>query len=104
LCFYFAGDYTVNVTFDDVHVPDSPFTVACQEPVDASKVKCKGPGISNSAPCSIPAVFSVDATKAGKAPLECEVDGPSGVKVPCDIKDNEDGTFEVSYIPEKKGK
>ncbi|XP_066922248.1 filamin-A-like isoform X11 [Clytia hemisphaerica] len=98
------GDYTVNVTLDDVHVPSSPFTVACQEPVDASKVKCKGPGISNSVPASLPATFTVDATKAGKAPLDVEVDGPGGVKVPVDVKDNEDGTFEVTYVPEKKGR
>ena len=97
------GDYSVNITFDDAHVPNSPFTVPCQEPVDASKVKCKGPGISNSVPASLPATFTVDATKAGKAPLECEVDGPGGVKVPCDIKDNGDRTFEVSYVPDKKG-
>ena len=36
------GEYVVNVTFDDVHVPDSPFKVPCITPVDASKVKCKG--------------------------------------------------------------
>lgn len=98
------GNYTVNVTFDDVHVPNSPFTVSCQEPVDASKVKCKGPGVSSSVPASLPATFTVDATKAGKAPLECEVDGPGGTKIPVDIKDNEDGTFEVTYLPDKKGR
>lgn len=101
--FVTLGNYTVNITFDDAHVPNSPFTVACQEPVDASKVKCKGPGISNTVRASLPATFTVDATKAGKAPLEVEVDGPGGVKVPVDVKDNEDGTFDVAYVPETKG-
>ena len=92
------------MTFDDVHVPSSPFTVACQEPIDASKVKCKGPGVGNSVPASLPTSFTVDASKAGKAPLEVEVAGPSGVKAPVDIVDNGDGTFECTYTPEKKGK
>lgn len=74
------------------------------EPIDASKVKCTGPGVGNSIPASLPTTFTVDATKAGKAPLEVEVEGPKGVKVPVDIVNNGDGTFDCSYTPEKKGK
>ena len=54
-------------------------------------------------PASVPAEFTVDATKAGKAPLEVDVVGPNNKKYPCDIKDNEDGTFDCKYTPEKKG-
>ncbi|XP_057297037.1 filamin-B-like isoform X3 [Hydractinia symbiolongicarpus] len=98
------GDYEVNILFDDTHIPDSPFKVGATEPVDASKVKCKGPGVSRSVPASLPADFTVDASKAGKAPLEVDVEGPGGEKFPCDIKDNGNGTFDCSYVPEKKGR
>ena len=54
-------------------------------------------------PASYPAEFTVDATKAGKAPLEVDVVGPGDKKYPCDIVDNNDGTFNCAYVPEKKG-
>lgn len=100
---FYSGDYEVNILFDDTHIPGSPFKVGATEPIDASKVKCKGPGVSRSVPASLPADFTVDASKAGKAPLEVDVEGPGGEKFPCDIKDNGDGTFDCSYVPEKKG-
>ena len=101
--FFSVGQYDVNITFDGIHIPNSPFKVGAVEPVDASKVKCKGPGVSRGVPASFPAEFTVDATKSGKAPLEVDVTGPGGKVYPCKIKDNGDGTFDCSYLPEKKG-
>ena len=100
---YSLGEYDVNILFDDKHIPGSPFKVGATFPVDASKVKCKGKGVGRNVPASYPAEFTVDATKAGKAPLEVDVVGPGDKKYPCNIVDNNDGTFDCAYVPEKKG-
>ena len=98
-----TGDYDVNILFDGVHIPGSPFKVTASEPIDISKVKCKGPGVGKAVPASFPAKFTVDATKTGKAPLDVEVVGPNGEEYPCEVTDNGDKTFDCSYVPEKKG-
>uniref|UniRef100_T2MH46 Filamin-A n=1 Tax=Hydra vulgaris TaxID=6087 RepID=T2MH46_HYDVU len=99
-----TGQHDVNIMFDGVHIPNSPFKVSAVEHFDASKVKCKGAGVSRGVPASFPAVFTVDATEAGKAPLQVDVSGPGGKVYPCQIKDNKDGTFDCSYVPDKKGR
>ena len=72
-------------------------------PVDASKVKCKGPGIGKTVTASFPQEFTVDAKQAGTAPLEVDVTGPDRKKRKPDIKDNKDGTFAVTYVPDLEG-
>lgn len=47
--------------------------------VDVSKVKCQGPGLGGNVRANIPQAFTVDATKAGVAPLQVRVQGPKGV-------------------------
>lgn len=56
----------------------SPFSVPVHDTVDASKVKCQGQGIGNNVRANIPQVFTVDASKAGVAPLQVRVQGPKG--------------------------
>lgn len=56
----------------------SPFSVPVHDTVDATKVKCQGQGLGNNVRANIPQVFSVDASKAGVAPLQVRVQGPKG--------------------------
>ena len=52
-------------------VADSPFRVRVNNPVDASKVKCFGPGLdTKGVPAGAPATFTVDTRDAGEAPLQ----------------------------------
>ena len=54
--------------------PGSPFRPSIQDSIDASKVKAHGPGLSkDGVRANVPAKFTVDATKAGKAPLDVTV-------------------------------
>ncbi|ETE61428.1 Filamin-C, partial [Ophiophagus hannah] len=88
------GDYDVNITFGGRPIPDV---------VDPSKVKCSGPGLGAGVRARVPQTFTVDCSKAGLAPLEVKVLGPSGVAEPVEVRDNGDGTHAVKYTPATDG-
>ncbi|XP_040262769.1 filamin-B isoform X3 [Bufo bufo] len=100
---YAPGDYDVNITYDGEHIPGSPFKVPVKDIVDPSKVKVSGIGLGNAVRAKIPQQFTVDASKAGIAPLSVEVTGPRGVVEPVEITDNGDGTHTVAYTPSVEG-
>ncbi|KAL4624954.1 filamin-C isoform X1 [Arapaima gigas] len=97
------GEYDVNITFGGLPIPGGPFRVPVRELVDPSKVKCSGPGLGNGVRAHVPQTFTVDSSKAGLAPLEVLLYGPTGVAEPVSIKDNGDGTHTVNYTPAKDG-
>lgn len=72
------GDYDVNITYGGHPIPGSPFQVPVKDPVDPSKVKCSGPGLGSGVRAHVPQTFTVDCTKAGQAPLDVKLYGPSG--------------------------
>ena len=99
------GEYDVHVKYADEHVPGSPFKVKATRPVDASKVKCFGPGVDK-APLfeSAPTHFTVDTAEAGDAPLDVVIETPDRKKIkPDEIKKVDDNTYEVQYTPPKEG-
>lgn len=59
----------------------SPFSVPVSDTVDSTKVKCQGPGLGSNVRANIPQAFTVDASKAGVAPLQVRVQGPKGKSV-----------------------
>ncbi|XP_070610613.1 filamin-C isoform X3 [Erythrolamprus reginae] len=97
------GDYDVNITFGGRPIPGSPFRVPVKDVVDPSKVKCSGPGLGAGVRARVPQTFTVDCSKAGLAPLEVKVLGPSGVAEPVEVHDNGDGTHAVKYTPATDG-
>ncbi|XP_028810278.1 filamin-C isoform X7 [Denticeps clupeoides] len=97
------GDYDVNITFGGLPIPGSPFRVPVRELVDPSKVKCSGPGLGSGVRAHVPQTFTVDCSKAGLAPLEVQLYGPTGVAEPVSITNNGDGTHTVNYTPAKDG-
>uniref|UniRef100_A0A3Q3J7Y0 Calponin-homology (CH) domain-containing protein n=1 Tax=Monopterus albus TaxID=43700 RepID=A0A3Q3J7Y0_MONAL len=97
------GVYDVNITFGGLPVPGSPFHVPVQELVDPSKVRCSGPGLGSGVRAHVPQTFTVDSTKAGVAPLEVQLYGPTGVAEPISVTDNGDSTHTVSYTPASDG-
>ncbi|XP_078138337.1 filamin-C isoform X4 [Centroberyx gerrardi] len=97
------GEYDVNITFGGLPIPGSPFRVPVRELVDPSKVKCSGPGLGSGVRAHVPQTFTVDSSKAGVAPLEVQLYGPTGVAEPVNITDNGDGTHTVNYTPANDG-
>ncbi|XP_053908181.1 filamin-A isoform X1 [Cuculus canorus] len=101
---YEPGTYSLNVTYGGHQVPGSPFKVPVTDVVDASKVKCAGPGLTPGAVrANVPQAFTVDTSKAGVAPLDVKVQGPKGVVEPVEVVDAGDGTRRVSYVPSREG-
>nr|XP_046235140.1 filamin-C isoform X4 [Scatophagus argus] len=97
------GEYDVNITFGGLPIPGSPFRVPVRELVDPSKVRCSGPGLGSGVRAHVPQTFAVDSSKAGVAPLEVQLYGPTGVAEPISITDNGDGTHTVNYTPANDG-
>ncbi|KAJ8002627.1 hypothetical protein DPEC_G00160850 [Dallia pectoralis] len=97
------GEYDVNISFGGHPIPGSPFRVPVRDVVDPSKVRCSGPGLGDGVRAHVPQTFTVDATHAGKAPLEVQLTGPSGSAEPVAVKNNGDGTHTVNYTPAQDG-
>nr|CAD7196862.1 unnamed protein product [Timema douglasi] len=99
------GEYDVSIRFADQHIPGSPFKVPVDKCVDASLVKAYGPGLEPSqCRTGSPLTFKVDASKSGKAPLDVKIRSERGAlpQHPV-IKDNGDGTYDVTYTPPPEG-
>jgi len=98
------GNYEIGVKFADKHIPGSPFHVHITDEVNPQKVRCFGPGLD---PKGVrkgqPALFTVDATQAGVAPLDVNTTDSKGQKKPAQINPRGDGTFDVVYYPENEG-
>ncbi|BFZ08117.1 hypothetical protein BsWGS_11156 [Bradybaena similaris] len=99
-----AGPYDIAVKFNDKHIPGSPFRVDIKNPVKPAKVKCYGPGLdSANVKAGQPAVFTVDASEAGEAPLEVTYTDRTGVKRPADLVPVADGVYQATYVPTAEG-
>ncbi|XP_024125017.1 filamin-B isoform X2 [Oryzias melastigma] len=104
------GEYLVNILFENVHVPGSPFRADIQMPFDPSKVVASGSGLKR-AKVGETSVVNVDCTRAGPGELSLEAaldspssgSTPSGRKAKTEIISNNDGTFTVTYVPMTAG-
>lgn len=100
-----SGDYDVSIKFADQHIPGSPFKVSVDQSVDASQVVVWGSGLEpGKVRAGVPLTFHVDGSKSGKAPLGVDITTDKGSlpKSP-DIRDNGDGTYDVTYVPHAEG-
>uniref|UniRef100_UPI00398F5899 filamin-A-like isoform X3 n=1 Tax=Pristiophorus japonicus TaxID=55135 RepID=UPI00398F5899 len=99
------GPYTVSVQYADQEIPRSPFKVKVLPTHDASKVKASGPGLNTmGVPASLPVEFTIDAKDAGEGLLAVQITDPEGKPKKANIRDNQDGTYTVSYIPAMTGR
>ncbi|XP_074872777.1 filamin-A isoform X5 [Carettochelys insculpta] len=99
------GPYSISVHYGDQEVPRSPFKVKVLPTHDASKVKASGPGLNTTGvPASLPVEFTIDATDAGEGLLAVQITDPEGKPKKATIRDNQDGTYTVSYVPDTTGR
>ncbi|MEQ2174895.1 hypothetical protein GOODEAATRI_012414, partial [Goodea atripinnis] len=99
------GPYTVCVKYADQEVPRSPFKIKTLPAHDASKVRARGPGLNASGvPASLPVEFTIDARDAGEGLLTVQILDPEGKPKKATIRDNRDGTYTVSYVPDIAGR
>ncbi|XP_040261120.1 filamin-A isoform X2 [Bufo bufo] len=99
------GPYNIAVLYGDEEVPRSPFKVKVLPTHDASKVKASGPGLNTTGvPASLPVEFTIDAKDAGEGLLAVQITDPEGKPKKATIRDNQDGTYTVSYVPDMTGR
>uniref|UniRef100_A0A8C3HVE5 Filamin C n=1 Tax=Chrysemys picta bellii TaxID=8478 RepID=A0A8C3HVE5_CHRPI len=83
----------------------SPFKIKALPAHDASKVRASGPGLSAAGiPASLPVEFTIDARDAGEGLLTVQILDPEGKPKKANIRDNGDGTYTVSYVPDLTGR
>ncbi|XP_012258327.2 filamin-A isoform X3 [Athalia rosae] len=96
------GQYSVHIKCDDEDIPKSPYMAEILPKVDydPDKVEVHGPGIQpDGVARDKPTNFTVDCKKAGKAPLEVEIQDALGRPVPVKLEDKRDGTIQAHYTP-----
>jgi len=94
------GPHTIDISYDGIAVPGSPFKVMARRGCDPRKVRAFGPGLERGV-VDQANVFTVETKGAGTGGLGLAIEGPSEAKMTC--KDNRDGSCTVEYIPTEAG-
>ena len=98
-----AGEYLVNILFEDTHIPGSPFHADVQMPFDPTKVVASGAGLKRGR-VGEKSVVDVDCSRAGPGQLTMEaVSDSTGAKARTEVLENKDGTYAVTYVPLSAG-
>uniref|UniRef100_A0A8C2CFI5 Filamin C, gamma a (actin binding protein 280) n=1 Tax=Cyprinus carpio TaxID=7962 RepID=A0A8C2CFI5_CYPCA len=90
------GLHLIEVFYDGVAVPKSPFKVSVVEGCDPTRVRAYGPGLEGGL-VNKPNCFTVETRGAGMGGLGLTIEGASEAKMFC--KDNKDGSCSVEYMP-----
>ncbi|XP_076390473.1 filamin A protein cher isoform X4 [Megachile rotundata] len=94
------GRHSVDILYDNIPIPGSPFTVNVQRLSDPSKCRAYGPGLQKGRVNKIN-TFTIETKDAGKGGLNLSVEGSNEVKATC--KDNYDGSCTVEYTTNEPG-
>ncbi|CAF4590300.1 unnamed protein product [Rotaria sp. Silwood2] len=97
---YEPGMHQLEVTYENIPVPGSPFRVSAVPGCDSTRVRAYGSGLEN-ATTNAPTTFTIETKSAGQGSLALTIEGPSEAKMVC--KDNQDGTCVMEYLPTKAG-
>jgi len=103
------GDYVLDVQIAEQSIKDMPKELTCHPGTDAANTTVTGPGVESGLPGQ-PLEFTVQAkdkhgnnVPVGGDDFRCDITGPNGENIPCDIKDNGDGTYTGVYEPTEAG-
>ena len=96
-----VGQYTVDILYGDSSIPDSPLDFTVNDP---SKCQINESDVYfGSYLVNKPVSFKVSTHAAGEGNLEATGQGPRG-DFTCDITEEEEGSYLVSFTPEDPGK
>uniref|UniRef100_A0A336M1N6 CSON010354 protein n=2 Tax=Culicoides sonorensis TaxID=179676 RepID=A0A336M1N6_CULSO len=95
-----AGRHTIELLYDNVPVPGSPFVVNVKAGCDPTRVRAFGSGLQGGLR-NQPAKFTVETKGAGTGGLSLAIEGPSEAKMTC--IDKRDGSCDVEYTPTEAG-
>lgn len=95
-----AGRHTIELLYDNIPVPGSPFVVHVKSGCDPTRVRAYGPGLEKSF-SNQSATFTVETKGAGFGGLSLSIEGPAEAKMSC--VDNKDGSCSVEYLPTEAG-
>nr|XP_021330210.1 filamin-A isoform X3 [Danio rerio] len=96
------GMYQINVLFDNSHIPGSPFGANIHHPVDPSKVLVTNSALQHGI-VGESCIVNIDCAKVGSEDLSVQAVSDSGVVVETEVKENDDGTYTVVYVPRTGG-
>lgn len=94
------GRHTIDILYDNVPIPGSPFSVNVKRGCDPSKCRAYGPGLEKGF-VGKPNQFVVETKGAGTGGLGLAIEGTSEAKMTC--KDNYNGSCSVEYVPTEPG-
>ncbi|XP_015175447.1 PREDICTED: filamin-A isoform X3 [Polistes dominula] len=94
------GRYTIDILYDNIPVPGSPFSVNVKRDSDPSKCRAYGPGLEKGY-TNKANQFTVDIKEAGNGGLGLAIEGKRGAQMIC--KDNYNGSCTAEYIPLEPG-
>ncbi|XP_070164424.1 filamin-like isoform X4 [Polyergus mexicanus] len=94
------GCHTIDILYDNMPIPGSPFSVNVQRGSDPSKCRAYGPGLEKGIVNKMNR-FTVETREAGNGGLGLSITGDGEVKV--EAKDNYDGSCTVEYFPTEPG-
>ncbi|XP_054726584.1 filamin-A isoform X3 [Anastrepha obliqua] len=95
-----AGRHTIELLYDNIPVPGSPFVVNVKSGCDPSRCKAYGPGLEKGL-TNQQNKFTVETRGAGNGGLSLAIEGPSEAKMTC--TDNRDGSCDVEYLATDPG-
>nr|XP_036224246.1 filamin-A isoform X3 [Bactrocera oleae] len=95
-----AGRHTIELLYDNIPVPGSPFVVHVKSGCDPSRCKAYGPGLEKGL-TNQQNKFTVETRGAGNGGLSLAIEGPSEAKMTC--TDNRDGSCDVEYLATDPG-
>ncbi|XP_067124657.1 LOW QUALITY PROTEIN: filamin-A-like [Centruroides vittatus] len=103
-----VGDYNINITFNNLHIPGSPFTAIMMTDVDVRNIRVMGSGIQPQGVfLDSPTDFIVDAravSKRSDAKVQCTITNPSGTRTDSLVHSLNDGTYRICYTPFEEGR
>ncbi|XP_017847553.1 filamin-A isoform X2 [Drosophila busckii] len=95
-----AGRHTIELMYDNIPVPGSPFVVNVKSGCDPTRCKAYGPGLEKGL-TNQKNKFTVETKGAGNGGLSLAIEGPSEAKMTC--TDNRDGSCDVDYLATDPG-
>jgi filamin len=105
-----AGDYKVAINLRNEPIKGSPYGPVKIVGPSSQQCYATGPGVEGGrVGPSVPfKIHSVDQkgtpVRTGSDPFKAAVKGPGGNSVPCQLKDNGDGTYDGAYAADKPGR